>query len=85
MFQIADDIATTITGDLYGSTLVADFMTKYHIDNKKLAVAIIYHEYMYDLLDILVDKNVIARPSLWISREKRPADLAHQLFLLVPE
>lgn len=42
----------------------ADFMTKYQLTNENLAKVILYHEVMWDMMDILVSKKIITQPSI---------------------
>jgi hypothetical protein len=40
-----------------------------------------YQEYMYDLLDVLVEKGTIELPKLCTSKIKNPKDAAKQVFI----
>lgn len=42
----------------------ADFMAKYQLANENLAKVILYHEVMWDMMDILVNKKIITQSSI---------------------
>lgn len=53
--------------------IVGDFQKAFgiHIDKKKLACTMLYHEVMWDLIDLLLADNVIEYPNLWINKDKK--------------
>ena len=63
------------------SGFVENFMKSYDVKDKRLAIVILYHEYMYDLLDVLVEKGTIELPKLCTSKIKNPKDAAKQVFI----
>ncbi len=79
---IALNIAQAIKKDFTQTAYVQNFMKQYHIDKRQLAIVILYHEYMWDLLDILCERKLIQQPKLWTSKTHDIADLRYQLFLL---
>ena len=65
--QISDEIIKVITQYFASSRIVSDFQEEFRInqDNKKLACTMLYHEVMWDLMDLLINDNIVNIPILW--------------------
>lgn len=62
LVKISDNIIAKLASCV--SQHSADFMAKYQLANENLAKVILYHEVMWDMMDILVNKKMITQPSI---------------------
>lgn len=78
---LSDRIADTIVRYFAISGIVAGFQKELGLDpeKKKLARAILYHEVMWDLMDLLLRKQIVRYPAFW--ETKNEASLYSVVFI----
>lgn len=62
LVAISDEIIAKLTSCLSRYSL--SFMKEYQLSNEELAKVILYHEVIWDMMDILVNKEIIAEPNI---------------------
>ena len=60
--QISDRIVAKLAACV--SQYSSDFMKEYQLANENLAKVVLYHEVMWDMLDVLVGKKIITQPDI---------------------
>lgn len=63
--RLAGSIVGKISGRFLQSDFVPVFQEKFNITGDKLAVTMLYHEVMWDLMDLLVSDEIIRLPEIW--------------------
>jgi len=71
--QISDKMINIIVQYFTNSDIVSDFQKQFGINqnNKKLACTMLYHEVMWDLIDLCLNDDIIQIPVLWKDKEKK--------------
>lgn len=69
----SNKIINSIVQHFNNTTIVTDFQNKFGIvtEHKKLASTMLYHEVMWDIIDLLLSDNVIQYPSLWKDMDRK--------------
>ena len=69
---ISNQIIDTIVLYFTNSDIISVFQSKFKIDpnKKKLACTMLYHEVMWDLMDLLIKDRIIQYPILWRDMKK---------------
>ena len=60
--QISDRIVVKLAACV--SQYASDFMKEYQLANENLAKVVLYHEVMWDMLDVLVGEKIITQPNI---------------------
>lgn len=60
--QISDRIVAKLAACV--SQYASDFMKEYQLANENLAKVVLYHEVMWDMLDVLVGEKIITQPDI---------------------
>ncbi|MDR1056258.1 MAG: hypothetical protein LBL90_10685 [Prevotellaceae bacterium] len=68
---ISDRIIKAIVDYFTDSGIIDSFQDKFGVSHKKLACTILYHEVMWDLMDLLLGDKIIELPVVWKSQNKR--------------
>ena len=68
---LSDRIIKTIVHHFTNSDIISAFQTKFCIDEEKLTRTILYHEVMWDLMDLLTIGKIIHRPTLWENADEK--------------
>lgn len=63
IYNISDSIANTIYNYIVNEIDFSKICTKYHIKSKGDAIIIVYHDIMYDILDILENDGFLKKPN----------------------
>lgn len=78
---IGDEIVSKLGSCMYRHT--SSFMSGYGITNENLAVTILYHEVMWDLMDILQFQGIITKPDILKgTANSRKEDFAKIVYLV---
>lgn len=70
---ISDQIITKIVRHFTDSDIIAVFQERFNLNQhqKKLACTMLYHEVMWDLMDLLTDDKIIQHPIVWKNMNKQ--------------
>ena len=61
----------------------ASFSSEYQLGNEKMAQVILYHEVMWDMLDILIEKKTLAKPKILMGDSNvKSSDFKHIVYIL---
>lgn len=69
--RYADKITDTIVHHLKDSDIIPHFQQQFNISNEKLACTILYHEIIWDLMDLLTKDEIVTLPSVWVTGDKK--------------
>jgi len=81
--NISNKIAKTITDFLIKEIDFSSIMSQYNINSKTETVVILYHEIMWDILDILEKDNKIKKPKAFLEPDNCKKTDFKDLFFLI--
>lgn len=85
LFNISKDIAIKTSEYIINNTDTNELITKFNLADKSQAIIIVYHEVLWDILDILEKENIISKPEVFKNPESaKPKDVS-DLILLIKE
>lgn len=65
--RLCASICQDLSGYMSQAPYVEEFMKRYDIRDKKVAIIILFHEVMWDTLNLLMEQHIIEKPELWSS------------------
>lgn len=68
LVKVSDEIVSKLAACV--SLHSSEFMKAYQLNNENLAKVILYHEIMWDMMDILVERKIITEPDILTGRSQ---------------
>jgi hypothetical protein len=83
VFMSCQSIATKIVHFIMNNLDLEKLQTKYELPDKESAFVVIYHEWMWEFMEYLVEREIIAKPLAFEQPEQaEPKDIGKLLFIV---
>ena len=78
--QITEKLVNSISAELKNNC--GSLASQYGIDNEKVAMVMLYHEVMWDLVDNLIQDRIIFTPAIFKDEESNKERLNEVVFFI---